>query len=323
MDSKYKIAIVVLNWNKSELTISLIKNLEEIEKKNLDLRFIIVDNNSKVEEKEKLVNFANRGKMWKILDENEVESYEDNENQLNILLLLKDNYGYAKGNNFGLKLAYRLGYNYGIVSNNDVVIEKPVINKLLQIFEQSTNIGAIGPKVIGPRGESQGPFRKPSLYDYFFYPIFYPFIWPIKKIIHKNNKSTKSEYPYRLSGCFLVVDLTVFKKINWFDENTFLYAEESILAEKFRKIGYRMAYEDSVYIKHLHGATTEELGNKKRILQQLKSNLYYFKEYRNFGRLRLFLVKTGFLYSNFILTPAIIKVKKYLRLLPKGDDRKK
>lgn len=323
MDSKYKIPIVILNWNKSELTISLIKNLEKIEDKNLDLRYIIVDNNSKVEEKEKLVNFASREEAWKILDENEVESYEDNENQLDILLLLKDNYGYAKGNNFGLKLAYRLGYKYGVVSNNDIVIEKPVINKLLEIFEQSKNIGAIGPKVIGPRGEIQGSFRKPSLYDYFFYPIFYPFIWPIKKIIHKNKEGSKSEFPYSLSGCFLVVNLAVFKKINWFDENTFLYAEESILAEKFRKIGYRMAYEDSVYIKHLHGVSTEELGSKDRKLQQLKSNLYYFKKYRNFGPLRLFLVKTGFLYNNFILTPVIIKVKKYLGFLQKREARNK
>lgn len=323
MDSKHKIPIVVLNWNKSELTISLIKNLEEIEGKNLDLRYIIVDNNSKVEEREKLVKFANREDVWKILDENEAESYEDNENQLNILLLLKDNYGYAKGNNFGLELAYRLGYKYCVVSNNDVVIEKPVINKLLEILEQSKNIGAIGPKIIGPRGENQGPFREPSLYDYFFYPIFYPFIWPIKKVILKNKNNYKNKFPYRLMGCFLVVDLAVFKKIDWFDENTFLYAEELILAEKFKKIGYRMAYEDSVYIKHLHGVSTEELGNKNRILQQLKSDQYYFKEYRNFGQIKLFLVKVGFLYSNFILIPVVKKVKKYFGFLQKSEDRSK
>jgi len=233
-------------------------------------------------------------------------------------LLLDNNYGYAKGNNFGLKLARKLGYKYALISNNDVVIEKPVLSTLIMALKRLEKAAVVGPRVYGPNGKRQGPFSRPNLYHYFFYPVFIPIFWPITKLVTnvmRKMDMRRTKYCYRLMGCFMLLDLEVLEKVDWFDENTFLYAEELILAEKLERIGYRMAYTDSVYIRHMHGQSTQKLGNKNRLLEQLRSDLYYFRSYRGYDAVRLAFVKAGFIYNNFFLSPVASKIRDFVKNL--------
>jgi len=320
MNQEACVPVIILNWNRSDLTISLVKNISNVENE-VALRFIVVDNASSSEHRNTLIEFANIND-WSIATETELQDSCLKTNQ-HILLLLDKNYGYAKGNNFGLKLAQKLGYKYALISNNDVVVEKPVLKRLILAFNELESIAVVGPRVYRPNGERQGPYSKLNLYHYFFYPVFIPILWPmkklVKKILSKKSISKKDEgttrYCYSLVGCFMLMDLDVIEKVGWFDENTFLYAEEDILAEKLERVGYKMAYVDSVYIKHMHGQSTQNLGNKSRLLHQLNANLYYFRRYRGYGPIKLALVKAGFIYSNFFLYPLISKIRGFIKKL--------
>jgi len=290
-----------------------VNNIVNVES-GFDLRFIVVDNGSTNEHRNMLIDFANTNN-WLTVAETEFQDCCLKTNQ-HILLLLDNNYGYAKGNNFGLKLARKLGYKYALVSNNDVVIEKPVLSVLMSAFNELENVAVVGPRVYDPNGKRQGPYSKPNLYQNFFYPVFIPVLWPIKKLIIKiisRIRDGKTRYCYSLIGCFLLMDLDVIEKVGWFDENTFLYAEEIILAEKLEKVGYKMAYVDSVYIKHMHGQSTQKLGNTNRSLQGLNANLYYFRRYRGYGTIRLGLVKAGFVYFHFFLQPLVSKITGFIK----------
>jgi len=307
--------VIILNWNRSDLTISLVKNISNVENE-VALRFIVVDNASSSEHRNTLIEFANVND-WSIATETELQDSCLKTNQ-HILLLLDKNYGYAKGNNFGLKLARKLGYKYALISNNDVVVEKPVLKRLILAFNELESVAVVGPRVYGPNGERQGPYSKPNLYHNFFYPVFIPILWPMKKLMTKITSKIndgRTRYCYRLIGCFMLMDLDVVEKVGWFDENTFLYAEENILAEKLEKVGYKMAYVDSVYIKHMHGQSTQKLGNKSRLWQQLNADLYYFRRYRGYGPIKLALVKAGFIYSHFFLHPVVSKIKEFIKKL--------
>jgi len=320
MNQEACVPVIILNWNRSDLTISLVKNISNVENE-VALRFIVVDNASSSEHRNTLIEFANVND-WSIATETELQDSCLKTNQ-HILLLLDKNYGYAKGNNFGLKLAQKLGYKYALISNNDVVVEKPVLKRLILAFNELESIAVVGPRVYLPNGERQGPYSKLNLYHNFFDPVFIPILWPmkklVKKILSKKSISKKDEgttrYCYSLVGCFMLMDLDVIEKVGWFDENTFLYAEEDILAEKLERVGYKMAYVDSVYIKHMHGQSTQKLGNKSRLLQQLNADLYYFRRYRGYGPIKLALVKAGFIYSNFFLYPVVSKIKEFIKKL--------
>ncbi|MGC9797286.1 glycosyltransferase family 2 protein [Fervidobacterium riparium] len=306
-----EIVTIILNWNKSEMTIKTFENISEIEKDRTD--FIIVDNGSENSEKEKLIDYAKR-KNWKILK----EGYEFLENLIEdkgrssntILYILNKNYGYAKGNNFGLRLADSLGYKYAIIANNDVILEEEVIDKLLEVILTNEDVCVVGPRIIGPNGKTQGPyFIRPNLFSELFYPIFYIFYIYYKKKVY--NK--KIIFPYGVIGCFMLLKLKCMKKVDFFDENTFLYSEEEILSEKMRLIRKKTAYRNDVYIKHLHGLSSNEHGEKKKFLFSLKSGLYYYEKYRNYGKFRLFLVKIGRYYRFFILEPMIRKIKSVIK----------
>ncbi|MDK2836793.1 MAG: hypothetical protein PWP21_1570 [Thermosediminibacterales bacterium] len=311
-----EVAIIILNWNRSDLTIRSIINLKKIES-SIPYKIVIVDNKSEDPEREKMIKFSLNQK-WVVVSEAEMHNIniitEHGKAARGILLLNSKNSGYAIGNNIGLRLVKKLGYQKAVIMNNDVILEKPVIENLLNLMETDPQIAVIGPKIIGPNGRQQGPFNKPNLYDYFFYPLFYPFLYPINKIVSKIKWEGNISYPYRISGCFMIVDLKALEEVEWFDEKTFLYAEELILSEKLSRKGYKVAFSNSCYVKHIHEATTKSLGKTRKLIQ-LKSDLYYFREYRGYGSVRLFLIKIGLLYKEFVLLPVLEKITKLLGVI--------
>lgn len=316
------LCFIILNWNKSKLTISTVNNILAVEHGRYGI--IVVDNASDYAERDMLVTYA-KGNGWTVLKE---EIFEDGkaygvENMAcddhRILLLANDNYGYAKGNNMGLKLARKLGYKWGVVMNNDVILEIPVLETLLKSATFDSKIAMIGPRIVGRHGERQSPgFDRPSLYDMFFLPILYPVLYPIERIrrlilgkTFSNVSRSEVYFPYTLQGSFMLLELGILENVGWFDENTFLYAEEIILSEKLFRNDYKVAYVDKVYVRHLHGVTTQTLG-RRRVQRILESTLYYFRVYRNYGSIRLFLVKAGVLYINYVLDPVLRKIKRGL-----------
>jgi len=121
------------------------------------------------------------------------------------------------------------------------------------------------------------------------------------------------KYPYRVMGSFMLLDLEVMEEVGWLDENTFLYAEESILAEKLLKHGYRIAYTDYVYVRHMHGSFIGKLERRQNVSLILKSEPYYLRNYRGYGEVKLFLAKVGFLYKNLVLVPIKVRLGNWAR----------
>lgn len=310
-------AAVILNWNNSNLTLNLVEQFLEFES---ECDVIVVDNFSEREEREILTSFFSDRK-YDIVKENEITcSYRIH--SIVTLLLLENNYGYARGNNYGLQLASRNGYEFVLISNNDVILESPVLGDLVRVMDGSSNIALIGPAIIGPSGNRQGPFSKPTLLNQFAIPLFFPIVWPLLKILEKSkarfHKNILS-FPYRLMGCFMLARTSIMKEIGFFDENTFLYAEELILAEKLRKKGFLTAFDPNVHVKHLHAMSTASISNRRRFEMNLDSDLYYFRNYRNFGCIRLSLISLGRRVLFFLWIPLFRKLKQIVRFAFNGS----
>ncbi|MGC9796390.1 glycosyltransferase family 2 protein [Fervidobacterium riparium] len=318
---------VILNWNRAALTITAVENLLLREPGLYGV--IIVDNGSREDERDKLVEYAKKN-GWvvigeEIIRENDKVNLIENGQHSRILLLANENYGYAKGNNLGLKLAKKLGYEWAVVMNNDIIIETPVFEKLLCVVNKNKDqrIAVIGPKIVAKLG-SQGPFEDYNLYLLFFLPILFPLLWPVELIRFVRRKYVISKhgvyYPYWISGCYMLLNLNAMEEVGWFDEKTFLYAEELILSSKLFRKGYKVAYTDKVYVKHLHEASTSTLFNHRKRLKIMKeANLYYLKEYKKYGPIKLFLANIGMSYLNGlvaitfpILLPVAVKFREVI-----------
>lgn len=320
-------AFVILNWNQFDITKKAIESVLEFEcVKHRDYGIIVVDNGSQDLDREQLIEFFEKNE-WIVINEDEVAVTEISVGH-HVLILNKSNYGYAKGNNIGLKFARKTGYQFAVIMNNDVILKEPVVDELLLVMGKNEKIAVVGPKVMGPDGKLQGPFRRPGIYEEFFYQVFYPFLYGLEKYKRRRERQimeaaiSKNGYAivYRLMGCFMLVRLDIIEKVNWFDENTFLYAEELILAEKLLTLGYNTAYTSRVYVFHMHEISANRLGRNRKLIR-LSSDLYYYRKYRNFSSIKLFAVYIGRLYGIYILEPAISFLKKLSTIMRKKEEK--
>ena len=95
-----------------------------------------------------------------------------------------------------------------------------------------------------------------------------------------------------VKGCFFIIDSKALEKINYLDENTFLYYEENILSQKLKVKGYKTIIDNEVIIYHDHEKTIgKNFKNvdKYKIVKQ--SMMYYEKEYNDASNFQLFILK--------------------------------
>ena len=105
------------------------------------------------------------------------------------------------------------------------------------------------------------------------------------------------------------------KKINYLDENVFLFYEEDILAHKLKELGYEEYSLNSVKFIHYESQTIKKSYHymkKMRILY--KSKMYYQKNYNKINFFQNFIFKILFLFRTlelFIEIPMRKILKKW------------
>jgi hypothetical protein len=114
---------VVLNYNGYDDTVKCIRSLEKVSYANLKL--LLVDNGSPDGSGERLKEEFSRIPI----------------------ILLKENTGYAAGNNAGIRYALEQGADYVLVINNDVVVDSGFLEPMLNITETQPDVGIVTCKV--------------------------------------------------------------------------------------------------------------------------------------------------------------------------------
>ena len=88
----------------------------------------------------------------------------------------------------------------------------------------------------------------------------------------------------------MIFKTSAFIDCGMFDENTFLFGEEAILAERLKNIGKSCYYYPSVTIIHEHGKTISKFfKRRKRLIQEFITDKYYYQTYRNVNAMEAFL----------------------------------
>lgn len=215
-----------------------------------------------------------------------------------VRVLPSGNGGYAKGNNLGAQwLKDHFDVTHILFSNDDVAIRSGNLAEvLLETCRHHPEIGVIGPEVVGVDGLRQSP--EP------YYGLWKRYVWMYLSTFFlsraKKRRLFQLDYAedaqegvhYRLSGSFFLVDAEAFFRAGMFDENTFLYAEENILSERFAKIGKTCWFCPSVQVVHEHGKTiNDHYGTRSRSLLQFDSMAYYYTRYKGYSRFETALVR--------------------------------
>lgn len=250
-----KVAVVILNYNASDLSIELVKQLENIEGiENTDI--VIVDNNST---DDSLIILTEAKKVYDFT-----------------LIASEKNAGYAAGNNIGLRWAFQNGYQYALVVNNDVIIEdKKILEKLLRGFEIDSEIAIVSPRIKLPSGrETSRKLCRPTFWDETVNLISYK----AKNHGTFSGELKEWEYTYAPQGCCMIARLAHLDEVNYMDENTFLYCEEAILAERLLNKKYRCIYIADAEVIHNHSVVIMRSMDRKRKLRIIRESKWYLRK---------------------------------------------
>ena len=243
--------MIILNYNASKAVITLYQQIHALRKGYPDGPvYLVVDNASRPEEVSLLkVFFAECTDVHLILSES--------------------NGGYARGNNLGLKKAAELGLEYCLIANSDIAfLTANFLEQLIEAARTLPDCGLIGPRVVLPNGNPQGPL-------------------PVSGIINSVMplplaRCNRTKPVYATVGCSIFGSTEVFHQIGLLDEATFLYREENILAERLSHHGLLWYYLPDVVVRHDHVRKMDSISNillHKKF--EAQSTVHYFRCYKN------------------------------------------
>lgn len=200
-----------------------------------------------------------------------------------VFLKASKNGGYASGNNIGLRFALEKGYRYGWILNNDILIEdEHILEKLKKVLEAVPDIAVVNPDIYSPEGRLYNRDSvRPSLFYQTFGALFY------MRRGRRIRDMGGYGYIYRPQGCCMLVELAKCAQADFLDENTFLYFEENILAERLLAKGYHCACCTNAKVIHNTSKTVRTHLRKKQLGQIKRSSYeYYLKEYLRYNTLQ-------------------------------------
>ena len=174
----------------------------------------------------------------------------------------KNNDGFAAGNNVGIRFALEKMADYVFLLNNDAVLEKDTLSKLIR-FAENSEAGIFSPVILNRKKEiwfSGGTIK-----------------WSKMRAVHSGKRPEK-KVPYKteyVTGCACLIKKEVFKKTGLFSEDYFLYYEDTDFCIRARKEGFKCMVVPNSKIIHFEKSESD-LSNK--IYWLVLSGLIFFRK---------------------------------------------
>ena len=203
-----------------------------------------------------------------------------------------ENGGYAKGNNYGLRFAKKYHPKYVCVMNNDVHFSRETIDSLVDIYPKLDKAALLTPVQYLP-DEKIAPLSSLKVPNFVYDLRLYSLLFRNK--VHKYISNTPYVNVQQIGlvpGAFMFVDYSIFEKIGFFNESTFLFCEERFLAKEIEQRGLKnYAILDLKYV-HAHSKTinTERAQKKQRDLI-FEGRVLYTMKYGKFPLFETFILR--------------------------------
>ena len=247
------VSIIIINYNTFDLVKDCINSIYN-QTFNLEFEIIVVDNKSPNRDIEMLKGIFP-----------------------NITLILNNsNSGFGVGNNIGAKVAS--GRNLFFL-NSDTLLINNAITTLSEFLDYNEDVAIAGGNLYNAKLQPATSFSQvmPGIFaeiDNFFGNVFSKILYFNK--INFNNTESFIYVKGFISGADMMMKRNVYQILDGFDEDFFMYYEETELSARVKKLGYRIANIPQAKIIHLEGAS--ESIQKNTALRSYGSKFLYFKK---------------------------------------------
>jgi len=286
------LSIIIISFNTKEYLINCINSIYNTIK-NLNYEIIVVDNASA---------------------DGSPEMIEATFGDLK-LIKNKENLGFAKANNQGIKVAKG---NYLLLLNSDTIVPEGTIETLVKFINEHPNAAAVGPKVLNFDGTLQTKgYNFPSLKLSFICLIRIPKFLPegsMRRFFHKyywgENDTTQVDW---LGACCLLVRKKTIDKIGMLCEDFFMYFEDQEWCYRARKKKYEIWYVPTAEIFHQNWGSPLSI---RADLGRIGQLIFYQKSLGLFKGVMIHVVSVlslGIAYVTRLLNPSASKEREETR----------
>lgn len=251
---KKSLSFAIVTYNNSKIIAKTIKSVIENIPEEYAYTFYIIDNNSTDDTIDVVKRISGNIEVIK----------------------LSENNGFGYGHNIALKY---IDTNYHFVVNPDISVEsKDEIRKIISYMDDNPDVGMVSPLILNDDHTIQYLCkRNPTVFDML--------IRRLSPNLFKNrqdkymlldtgyNKIMQIDYA---SGCFMVFDTELFKKLKGFDDSFFMYLEDADITRRVNQVSKAVFYPFSQVIH-----SWERGGHKSIKLAwiTIKSMVIYFKKW--------------------------------------------
>lgn len=192
------------------------------------------------------------------------------------------NLGYARGNNVGIRFALRRQADYIFVINNDTIVHPQCITTLANFGENHPDAALMGPKILDPHSLS---YTQWAVANSLTFMTILLALSPFRHVVSRTRSFRNFFYlldspgdVYAIPGSAMMFTSAALRTVGLFDEATFIYWEEFIMAEKLRQRGLRTFIVPDAVIWHAQHASIGKIGARK-FIENLRSERYFFTKY--------------------------------------------
>lgn len=268
-----ELSVIIVNWNTKEL---LSNCLSSIFKYTTGIKFevIVVDNGS-TDGSDDLV----KKKFPQVK-----------------LILNKDNCGFTKANNQGIKVAKG---EYILLLNSDTYLTENSFKKLIDQAKSYQNLGALGPQLLNEdRSIQQSAGFFPYLPQVFYWMSFLddlPGSTFLKPYHVDHDSFYKSDHQVDwVTAAAILVPREVINEIGELDEKIFMYGEEVDWCYRIKNAGYKIYFSPITKLIHLGRGSSQQI-SKSAILGEYTGIRYFYQKHKGLLSLQLLgiLLKIG------------------------------
>lgn len=254
------VSIIVTSYNRSDILVDSLSSLVNLDYDKDFYEIIFFDNNS-------LDHTNSIVKKIKI------------ENPTTNLHIINNNKNYGSSGSYKRAIKYtNKKWDYVLKIDEDVILEKTTLSKLVNVSEKAAIKGFVGGKIKYYNNKNLIQATGSYLRSYFAIAKGIN----INKFDIKDKDNLNVNYVEGVNGCMALIPREIFNNVGWFDDSYFLYYDDHEIMYRANKKGYLHYYEPKAIAYHATKTGSKlKYSNKIWLYYSSRGSLIFLK--RNFS----------------------------------------
>jgi GT2 family glycosyltransferase len=263
------LSIIIVNWNTQDLLDRCLKAIYST-LSSLSAEVIVVDNAST----DGTQDFVRR-------DYPQVK-----------LIVNKQNLGFARANNQGLRLAQG---RYHLLLNTDAFVHQGALKTMVRFMDEQPEAGAAGCRLYYEDGSLQRsctsfPTLSTELWQAFWLDRLFPASPTFGKYWMTYWEFNDTREVDSIIGAFMMLRPEAISEVGGFDPGFFMYSEEVDLCYRLKQRGWKVMFTPKATATHIWGGTSKRIPEETTFLRLYGSRMHFFRKHYGLAAASLFKV---------------------------------